>query len=60
MSAHETAAPVDTPFFTRGVLLSLLALQLFSKDVGAILSSPYSGLFDLFILLLLFIATLKR
>jgi hypothetical protein len=46
--------------FIRGILLSMVNLQLFSDDVAAILSNPYSGLFDLLILIFLFVATLKR
>ncbi len=41
----------------KGILLSL---GLFYEDLIMVNSMPYSGLFDLMILILLFIATLKR
>ena len=44
-------------FLIKGVLLSL---GLFNEDIAIILTSTYAGLFDLAILILLFIATLKR
>jgi len=44
-------------FFIKGILLSL---GLFNEDIASILTSTYAGLFDLAILILLFIATLKR
>jgi hypothetical protein len=44
-------------FFIKGIMLSL---SLFSEQLTFILSNPYVGLFDLVILVLLFIATLKR
>ena len=44
-------------FLIKGILLSL---GLFYEEIAAILTSTYSGLFDLAILVLLFIATLKR
>ena len=44
-------------FLIKGVLLSL---GLFNEDIATILTSTYAGLFDLAILILLFIATLKR
>ena len=43
--------------FIKGLLFSVL---LFQGNLNTILSSPYVGLFDLIILVLLFIATLKR
>lgn len=44
-------------FLIKGILLSI---GLFYEDITTILSSTYIGLFDLIILVLLFIATLKR
>jgi len=44
-------------FLIKGVLFSL---GLFYSQIADILSSSYAGLFDLIILVLLFIATLKR
>jgi len=44
-------------FLVKGILLSL---GLFNEDISSILSGTYAGLFDLFVLILLFIATLKR
>ena len=44
-------------FFIKGILLSL---SLFYGEFTSILTDPYIGLFDVIILLLLFIATLKR
>jgi len=44
-------------FFIKGIMLSL---SLFYEQVPSMFSSPYVGLFDLVILVLLFIATLKR
>jgi len=44
-------------FFIKGVMLSL---GLFSQQLTEIISNPYFGLLDLIILVLLFIATLKR
>jgi hypothetical protein len=44
-------------FFIRGILLSL---EIFYKQVSNILSNPYFELLNLTILILLFIATLKR
>lgn len=44
-------------FFIKGILLSL---SLFNEQMTSMLSNPYVGLFDLVILVLLFIATLKR
>ncbi len=44
-------------FFIKGILLSL---GLFDKQISDIIFNPYAGLFDLVILVLLFIATLKR
>ena len=47
-------------FLIRGILLSLMSLNLLFAEAVSFLSSPYNGLFDLTVLLLLFIATLKR
>ena len=44
-------------FLVRGLLLSL---SLFNDDIAVFFSGTYVGLFDLIILILLFIATLKR
>jgi len=44
-------------FLIKGILLSI---GLFYEDITIIFSSTYIGLFDLIILVLLFIATLKR
>jgi len=44
-------------FLMKGILLSL---SLFYEEIIEITSSTYMGLFDLMILILLFIATLKR
>ena len=44
-------------FLIKGVLLSI---SLFTEEFVIINTMPYSGLFDLVILILLFIATLKR
>jgi len=44
-------------FLVKGILLSL---SLFYSQFADIISNPYVGLFDLIILVLLFIATLKR
>ena len=44
-------------FLIKGVLISI---SLFTEEFAIINSMPYSGLFDLTILILLFIATLKR
>lgn len=44
-------------FLVKGMLLSL---SLFYSQFADIISNPYVGLFDLIILVLLFIATLKR
>ena len=44
-------------FFIKGILLSL---SLFQEEMIVINSSQFIGLFDLIILILLFIATLKR
>ena len=44
-------------FLIKGILLSL---GLFNEDISSILMSSYAGLFDLTVLILLFIATLKR
>lgn len=44
-------------FLIKGILLSL---SLFIDEIAVIKSTPYTGLFDLIILILLFIATLKR
>ncbi len=44
-------------FLIKGILLSI---GLFYDEILIVHSMPYSGLFDLIILLLLFIATLKR
>jgi hypothetical protein len=44
-------------FLIKGILLSL---SLFNEQISTILSNSYVGLFDLVILILLFIATLKR
>ena len=44
-------------FLVKGILLSL---SLFYIQFADIISNPYVGLFDLIILVLLFIATLKR
>jgi len=44
-------------FLVKGILLSL---SLFYSQFADIISNPYVGLFDLIILVFLFIATLKR
>jgi len=44
-------------FLAKGMLLSL---SLFYSQFADIISNPYVGLFDLVILILLFLATLKR
>ena len=44
-------------FFVKGIVFSL---SLFSVQFGDIASNPYIGLFDLTVLVLLFMATLKR
>jgi hypothetical protein len=44
-------------FFVKGILLSL---GLFYKQISDVILNPYAGLFDLVILVLLFMATLKR
>jgi hypothetical protein len=44
-------------FLVKGILLSL---EIFYSEIISISSSTYWGLFDLIILILLFIATLKR
>jgi hypothetical protein len=44
-------------FLLKGVLLTG---QLFFKDLTVFVNQPYASVFDLIILLLLFIATLKR
>lgn len=44
-------------FFIKGIILSI---SLFVKDITWIHSINFIGLFDLIILILLFIATLKR
>jgi len=41
----------------KGILLSL---SLFTEELVVFTSIPYAGMFDLIILILLFIATLKR
>ena len=43
--------------FLRGVLISI---SLFNDQLNSFVTLPYTGLFDLMILILLFIATLKR
>jgi hypothetical protein len=44
-------------FFIKGILFSL---GLFYEDLLSYVSIPYTGMFDLIILILLFLATLKR
>lgn len=44
-------------FFVKGILFSL---GLFNEQLAGMASNPYIGLFDLIILVLLFMATLKR
>jgi len=44
-------------FFIKGIMLSL---GLFNEQLSSLISSPYAGLFDLVVLVLLFVATLKR
>ena len=44
-------------FLIKGILMSL---SLFSDEIPDILTSSYSGMFDLIILVLLFIATLRK
>jgi len=44
-------------FLVKGIILSF---SLFNEQLLGITSNPYIGLFDLVILVLLFIATLKR
>ena len=44
-------------FLLKGILFSL---GLFNAQIAGIVSNPYTGLFDLVVLVLLFIATLKR
>jgi hypothetical protein len=44
-------------FFVKGIILSF---NLFNNQLADIISNPYFGLFDFIILILLFVATLKR
>jgi len=44
-------------FFVKGIFFSL---SLFNEQLAALSSNPYVGLFDLTILILLFMTTLKR
>jgi len=44
-------------FLVKGILLSF---GLFNEQLAGMISNPYVGLFDLIVLVLLFIATLKR
>jgi hypothetical protein len=44
-------------FLIKGVLISV---SLFTDELAVLNSMPYTGLFDLMILILLFLATLKR
>jgi len=44
-------------FFVKGAILSF---NLFNNQLADVISNPYFGLFDLIILVLLFVATLKR
>jgi len=44
-------------FLVKGVVLSL---GVFVRGYSHVLENPYFGLFDVFILLLLFVSTLKR
>ena len=44
-------------FLLKGILLSV---SLFYENIGNFLSETYIGIFDLIVLILLFIATLKR
>ena len=44
-------------FFIKGIILSL---SLFYEEMAVINSSTYTGILDLIILILLFMATLKR
>lgn len=44
-------------FFVKGIILSL---GLFNEQLSDLISNPYTGLFDLAVLVLLFVATLKR
>ncbi len=44
-------------FLIKGILFSF---SLFTGELAVLYSMPYTGLFDLIILILLFIATLKR
>ena len=44
-------------FLLKGILLSL---GLYQEDIAALLTSSYAGIFDLIILILLFMVTLKR
>ena len=44
-------------FFVKGILLSV---GLFYKQISDIILNPYTELFDLVILVMLFMATLKR
>jgi len=44
-------------FFVKGIILSL---GLFNEQLSSLSSNPYTGLFDLAVLVLLFVATLKR
>jgi len=44
-------------FFLKGIMLSI---SLFYEQLSGFISNPYFRLLDLFVLILLFIATLKR
>jgi hypothetical protein len=44
-------------FFVKGIVLSV---NLFNNQLADVISNPYFELFDLIILVLLFVATLKR
>jgi hypothetical protein len=44
-------------FFIKGIILSV---NLFNNQLADIISNPYFELFDLIIIVLLFVATLKR
>jgi hypothetical protein len=44
-------------FFVKGIIFSL---GLFNEQLSGLISNPYTGLFDLMVLVLLFVATLKR
>lgn len=44
-------------FLVKGVLMSL---SIFSEDFSGVFTAPFTGLFDVCVLVLLFLATLRR